>query len=52
MTVVRSSVRAVWVMALPASPHARWGRDWLADPDYFASHLAMIARLAEAARRP
>jgi Ser/Thr protein kinase RdoA (MazF antagonist) len=45
-----ATLRAIWIMALPAAPQARWGRDWLVDPEYFAAHLAMIARLADAAR--
>ncbi len=45
-----ATLRAIWVMALPASPRARWGRDWLIDPEYFAAHLAMLAHLADAAR--
>ena len=45
-----ATLRAIWTMALPASPQARWGHDWLVDPDYFAAHLDMIQRLADAAR--
>jgi Ser/Thr protein kinase RdoA (MazF antagonist) len=45
-----ATLRAIWTMALPASPHARWGRDWLIDPEYFDAHLAMIARCADSAR--
>lgn len=45
-----ATLRAIWVMALPASPRALWGRDWLVDAEYFEAHLAMIARLARAAR--
>src|SRR5262245_60345803 len=45
-----ATLRAIWTMALPASPHARWGRDWLIDPTYFDAHLAMIARCAGSAR--
>ncbi len=45
-----ATLRAIWTMALPASPQATWGHDWLVDPDYFAAHLDMIQRLAEAAR--
>jgi Ser/Thr protein kinase RdoA (MazF antagonist) len=45
-----ATLRAIWVMALPAAPQARWGRDWLVDPEYFAAHLAMIARMADAAQ--
>jgi Ser/Thr protein kinase RdoA (MazF antagonist) len=45
-----AALRAIWVMALPASPHALWGRDWLVDAEYFEAHLAMIARLAHTAR--
>ena len=45
-----ATLRAIWTMALPASPEARWGQDWLIDPEYFAAHLDMIERLADAAR--
>jgi len=38
-------------MALPATPSTTWGQDWLLDPEYFDAHLAMIDRLARAARR-
>jgi hypothetical protein len=37
-------------MALPAAPGATWGQDWLLDPEYLDAHLAMIERLATAAR--
>jgi Ser/Thr protein kinase RdoA (MazF antagonist) len=36
--------------ALPAAPGATWGQDWLLDPEYLDAHLAMIERLATAAR--
>jgi Ser/Thr protein kinase RdoA (MazF antagonist) len=45
-----ATLRAIWTMSLPASPHARWGRDWLLDPEYLDAHLAMIARCADSAR--
>ncbi len=45
-----ATLRAIWTMALPASPHARWGHDWLSDAEYFAAHIEMIANLAECAR--
>ena len=45
-----ATLRAIWTMALPASPQARWGHDWLVDPEYFAAHLDMIQQLADAAR--
>jgi Ser/Thr protein kinase RdoA (MazF antagonist) len=45
-----AALRAVWVMALPAAPGATWGQDWLLDPEYLDAHLAMIERLAAAAR--
>jgi Ser/Thr protein kinase RdoA (MazF antagonist) len=45
-----AALRAVWVMALPAAPGATWGQDWLLDPEYLDAHLAMIERLATAAR--
>lgn len=45
-----ATLRAIWTMALPASPEARWGQAWLVDPEYFAAHLEMIERLADAAR--
>jgi Ser/Thr protein kinase RdoA (MazF antagonist) len=45
-----AALRAVWVMALPAAPGATWGQDWLLDPEYLDAHVAMIERLAAAAR--
>lgn len=46
-----ATLRAVWVMALPAAPGTRWGQDWLLDPAYLDAHIGMIERLARAARR-
>lgn len=44
-----ATLRAIWVMALPAAPGTTWGQDWLADPEYIDAHVAMIERLARAA---
>jgi Ser/Thr protein kinase RdoA (MazF antagonist) len=41
-----AALRAVWVMALPATRGATWGQDWLPDPEYLDAHVAMIERLA------
>jgi Ser/Thr protein kinase RdoA (MazF antagonist) len=45
-----ATLRAVWVMALPAAPGATWGQDWLLDPEYVDGHLEMIDRLSRMAR--
>ncbi|HEY0992134.1 MAG TPA: phosphotransferase [Kofleriaceae bacterium] len=45
-----ATLRAVWVMALPATPGTTWGQDWLLDPEYIDAHVAMIQRLARIAR--
>lgn len=45
-----ATLRAVWVMALPAGPGMTWGQDWLLDPEYIDSHVAMVERLACVAR--
>jgi Ser/Thr protein kinase RdoA (MazF antagonist) len=44
-----ATLRAIWTMALPASPISTWGRDWL-DSEYFAAHISMIKSLAHVAR--
>jgi Ser/Thr protein kinase RdoA (MazF antagonist) len=44
-----ATLRAIWVMALPALPGARWGTAWLEDASYFEAHLEVIARFAERA---
>lgn len=41
-----ATLRAVWVMALPAKPGTTWGQNWLLDPEYIDAHVAMIERLA------
>lgn len=41
-----ATLRAIWVMALPAACIGIWGADWVADPAYFSAHLAMIRRFA------
>ncbi len=46
-----ATLRAVWVMALPATPGTTWGQDWLLDPEYIDAHVAMIERLASVAQR-
>lgn len=43
-----ATLRAVWVMALPATPGTTWGQDWLLDPEYIDAHVTMIERLAAA----
>jgi hypothetical protein len=43
-------LRAIWVMALPATPGTTWGQDWLLDAEYMDAHVSMIERLARAAR--
>jgi len=45
-----ATLRAMWVMALPAAAGSTWGQDWLLDPEYIAAHLAMIDRLSQMAR--
>jgi homoserine kinase type II len=45
-----ATLRAMWVMALPAAPGTTWGQDWLLDPEYIDAHVAMIERLARVAR--
>lgn len=44
-----ATLRAIWTMALPASPISSWGRDWL-DSEYFAAHISMVRSLAHATR--
>jgi Ser/Thr protein kinase RdoA (MazF antagonist) len=44
-----ATLRAIWVMALPATPGSTWGQDWLLDPEYVTAHAEMIERLARAA---
>ena len=39
-----ATLRAIWTMALAATPKATWGRDWL-DAEYFEAHLEMIREL-------
>ena len=46
-----ATLRAVWVMALPATPGTTWGQEWLLDPEYLDAHVAMIERLASLAQR-
>ncbi len=43
-------LRAIWVMALPAAQGAHWGHDWLADREYFETHIGYITKLAQASR--
>jgi Ser/Thr protein kinase RdoA (MazF antagonist) len=45
-----ATLRAIWVMALPAQPGATWGNDWLNDPDYIKAHLERVEELAEKSR--
>lgn len=45
-----ATLRAIWVMALPATPGITWGQDWLLDLEYIDAHVAMIERLAHIAR--
>jgi homoserine kinase type II len=45
-----ATLRAVWVMALPAKPGTTWGQDWLLDPEYIDAHVSMIEHLASSAR--
>jgi Ser/Thr protein kinase RdoA (MazF antagonist) len=45
-----ATLRAVWVIALPAATGSTWGQDWLLDPEYIATHLGMIDRLSRMAR--
>lgn len=47
-----ATLRAIWVMALPALPGVAWGTDWLADPAYVDAHLEMIERFASLANAP
>ncbi|MBD1824129.1 phosphotransferase [Cyanobacteria bacterium FACHB-DQ100] len=42
-----ATLRAIWVMALPAQPGATWGNDWLNDPDYIQAHLEGVEALAK-----
>jgi Ser/Thr protein kinase RdoA (MazF antagonist) len=46
-----ATLRAIWTMALPASPISSWGQypEWL-DTEYFDAHIGMVRRLASAAR--
>jgi Ser/Thr protein kinase RdoA (MazF antagonist) len=46
-----ATLRALWVMALPALPGTRWGEDWLREPTYFEAHLEAISRFAERVRQ-
>jgi Ser/Thr protein kinase RdoA (MazF antagonist) len=46
-----ATLRALWVMALPAVPGTPWGQDWLDDPEYIEAHVAMIERLARFTQR-
>jgi Ser/Thr protein kinase RdoA (MazF antagonist) len=46
-----ATLRAIWVMALPARPGTKWGADWLRDGSYFEAHLEAIACFAERARQ-
>jgi Ser/Thr protein kinase RdoA (MazF antagonist) len=46
-----AALRALWVMALPAEPHSRWGASWLDDPEYFDAHVGHIRRHAQLADR-
>jgi homoserine kinase type II len=45
-----ATLRAIWVMAMPAAPGRTWGQDWLVDPEYIDAHVAMIDRFARLAR--
>lgn len=44
-----ATLRAIWVMALPAQPSATWGNDWLNDSDYIQAHLERVEALASSA---
>jgi Ser/Thr protein kinase RdoA (MazF antagonist) len=37
-----ATLRAIWVMALPAQPRVTWATDWLMDTSYFDAHFNMI----------
>lgn len=41
-----ATLRAIWVMALPAQPGVTWGTDWLTDLSYFDAHFKMIQDFA------
>jgi Ser/Thr protein kinase RdoA (MazF antagonist) len=47
-----ATLRAIWTMALPALPEARWGHGWLADREYFEAHFGLIERHRALAARP
>lgn len=44
---VLATLRAIWVMALPAQPGATWGTDWFTDLSYFDAHFKMIKAFAK-----
>ncbi|MBD1847717.1 phosphotransferase [Cyanobacteria bacterium FACHB-63] len=45
-----ATLRAIWVMALPAQPGATWGKNWLNDPEYIQAHLERVEALAKKSR--
>ncbi|MEM9483724.1 MAG: phosphotransferase [Cyanobacteria bacterium P01_F01_bin.116] len=46
-----ATLRAIWVMALPAQPGVTWGTDWLNDLSYFDAHFKMIQDFARQPHR-
>lgn len=46
-----ATLRAIWVMALPAQPGAMWGTDWCTDRSYFNAHFKMIQDFARRAAK-